>query len=87
MGAEPGRIGVLVLGRGLIPVGVGVVVGLMGAFAGARVLRGLLFGIQPTDAGNFAVVTVLVVGIALLACAVPVARAIRSDPTAVLQAM
>lgn len=87
LGAEPGRIGVLVLGRGLIPVGVGVVVGLMGAFAGARVLRGLLFGIQPTDVGTFAGVTVLVVGIALLACAVPVARAIRSDPTAVLQAM
>ena len=85
LGAEPSRIGVW--RRGLLLVGVGVTIGLAGAFAGSRLLRQMLFGIQPTDPVTFVLVAGRVLAIALIACAVPVARAVRSDPTTVLQAM
>ena len=87
LGAEPSRIGGWTLGRGLVLVCVGVTIGLAGAFAGSRVLRQMLFGIAPTDPITFISVAALVLAIALIACAVPVARAVRSDPTTVLQAM
>ena len=57
------------------------------AFAGSRVLRQIFFGIQRTDPVTFVLVAGLVLAIALIACAVPVARAVRNDPTTVLQAM
>ena len=87
LGAEPSRIGVWILGRGLALVGAGVTIGLAGALAGTRVLQQMLFGIQPTDPVTFIFVAGLVLAIALIACAVPVARAVRSEPTTVLQAM
>ena len=86
LGAEPSRIGVWILGRGLVLVGVGLTIGVAGAFAGSRVLRQMLFGIQPTDPVTIVLVAGLVLVIALVAGAVPVVRAVRSDPKAVLQA-
>ncbi len=46
----------------------------------------MLFGIQPTDPVTFVTVTRRVMAIALVACAVPVVRAVPSDPKTVLQA-
>jgi putative ABC transport system permease protein len=57
---------------------------LAGAFAGARVLRSLLYEVSPTDPFTFAVVPVLLVCVALLACYLPARRAAR---VAALQAL
>jgi len=45
----------------------------------------LLFGVTPTDAVTFAVVPVLIVAVAMMACYVPVRRATRIDPLTALR--
>jgi putative ABC transport system permease protein len=85
LGAATTAIARSILGQGLALAGVGVVVGLVGAAAGARLLSAVLFGIAPTDAPTFATVTVLLIGAALLACAVPAMRAARVEPGEVLR--
>jgi predicted permease len=86
LGADSKRVGSLILRRGVTLGGIGIVVGLMGAFALTRLLRGMLFGVEPTDPGTFVSVTIFVSLVALAACAVPTWRAVRSDPNVALQA-
>jgi putative ABC transport system permease protein len=85
LGARPAHVGGMVLGQGFRPVVVGVALGLGGAVAGTRVLQGLLFGVGATDPATFLSVAGLVLGVAAVACAVPVLRAIRADPRVALQ--
>ena len=86
LGANAASVGRLVLGQGLRLVAAGVFLGLGGALAATRILQGFLFGVTATDPGTFVTVTGVVLGVALLACGVPVWRAIRSDPRVALQA-
>jgi putative ABC transport system permease protein len=86
LGATPRHIVALVLGNGMRPVALGVVLGLGGSLAATRVLRGLLYGVTPTDAATVAAVVALLVGAALLAGLVPARRAARVDPAAVTRA-
>jgi predicted permease len=74
----------LVLAEGAALIGVGLVVGIVGAALAARTLKGLLFGVQPTDPMIFAAVTIVTGAIALLACIEPARRATRVDPIKVL---
>ncbi len=70
----------LVLGRSMIFVGAGLVLGIIGAIAAGRLTGALLARVPPTDPLTF-VLVVLVFGIvALLASAIPVRRASRVDP-------
>ncbi len=86
LGANPAHVGRLVLGQGLRLVWLGVGLGLVGAWGGTRLLQGLLFGVETTDPVTFLGVTGLVLTVSALACAIPVWRAARSDPTRALQA-
>lgn len=86
LGAGAGTVGAMVLRQGLQMVAVGASLGLAGAWAGTRLLRSLLFGVEASDPWTFMAVTVLVLGVALLASAVPVWRAVRCDPRVVLEA-
>ncbi len=71
--------------HGLRPALLGVAAGILGAAALSRVLRGILYEISPTDPATFLTVPVLLLAAAFLACALPAARAARTDPMAVLR--
>ncbi len=85
LGAGTGNLLRLVVGQGMMPVIAGIGLGLAGALAGTRVLRGLLFGVGPTDAITFVVVTAFLLAVALLASYLPARRAARSDPMIALR--
>jgi predicted permease len=76
----------LVLGEGLVLVGTGLAIGLAGAVAAAGALKGLIFGVQPTDPRFLLAVAVATGCVALLACAAPARRATRVNPVEVLSA-
>jgi predicted permease len=86
LGATGGGVRALVLREGLAIVALGATIGLGGALAASRLLRGLLFGISPTDPLTFVVVVAVVFGAAGLACYWPARRASRVDPLVILRA-
>jgi putative ABC transport system permease protein len=74
----------MVLTEGATLIGVGLLFGIAGAFAVARALDGLVFGIQPTDARLLSAVVAVTAAIALVACVAPARRAARINPVDVL---
>jgi predicted permease len=85
VGAQPRDVIRLIVGQGLRLVGVGLVLGLAGALAFARLLEGVLFEISPWDVGTYlGALTVLGVA-ALLATVIPAIKAATIDPFIALQ--
>jgi putative ABC transport system permease protein len=85
LGADRKEILKLVLRQGLTLAVVGEVVGLICAFAAARVIKGLLFGVGPADSSTFLAVAAGVIIVALLACYIPARRATKVDPLVALR--
>ena len=85
LGAGPTDILRLVLGRGLRLTLCGMLLGLGGALAAGRLMRGLLFGVSPADAMAFGSVSLLIGVVSLAACLVPALRALRIDPAAAIR--
>ena len=85
LGANRQAILSLVLTQGMRTVGIGVVLGLTGAYVLSRFLRTLLFGVQQHDFAVFAVVTLLLLVVAAVACYVPARRATEIDPMVALR--
>ncbi len=85
LGARRGDILRLVVGRGVILIGLGVVAGLAASFGVARLLSHLLFGISATDPVTFIAVPFLLGGMALVASYLPALRATRIDPMTALR--
>jgi putative ABC transport system permease protein len=86
LGASRSGILSLILRQGLSLTGVGVVLGLAGAFAATRVIETLLFGVSRLDPVTYAGVVVLLAGTALVACWLPARRASQVDPVITLRA-
>jgi predicted permease len=85
LGATPAAVMRLILGQALRPVAIGAAVGLAAALAASRVLATQLFGVNRTDPLTIAAVVATLIGVALLASAVPARRAAAVDPTRALQ--
>lgn len=85
LGAEPGNILSLVLRRGMKLTLIGIGLGLIGAVASTRLVQDMLFGIKPFDPVTFAAMTLLLIGISLVACLLPARRATKVDPMNVLR--
>ena len=85
VGAGPGEIVRLILGRGLGLALVGVGIGLVIAFGASRVMGSLLYEIQPRDPATFIGVPVILTVVALVASLLPALRAMRVDPIVALK--
>ena len=80
LGATQRDILSLVVRQGMTLALSGVAIGLTGAFLLTRLIRSLLFGVEPTDPVTFVGISVLLALIALLASYIPAQRAARIDP-------
>jgi putative ABC transport system permease protein len=75
----------MVLGEGLRLSLVGLAIGIAGALGLTRWLASLLFEVKPTDPLTFVIVSVVLIGVALLACYLPARRAANVDPMVALR--
>jgi putative ABC transport system permease protein len=85
LGAQPIGVLRLVTGDGMRLIAMGLLFGLMAAFAFTRLLRGLLYEISASDPWTYVGVSLLLVLIAFLACLIPAQRAARVDPLEALR--
>lgn len=86
LGATPGAIMALIARESAVLVGIGILTGLVGAMASARLLTGLLYGVGALDATVALAVVALAGAAGILATLVPAHRATRLDPSTVLRA-
>jgi predicted permease len=85
LGATSADVLRLVVRQGLVPVAGGLALGLTGSLGASRLLRGVLYGVAPTDPVTYAAVVVILAATALLACIAPARRAARVGPLTALR--
>lgn len=85
LGAEPGKIMLMIVRHSLVLVIVGVVLGLGGAFALTRVMSSLLFRVSATDTLTFVAPPLILAAVAFLASYFPARRAARVNPIIALR--
>jgi putative ABC transport system permease protein len=85
LGARRSNILRLVLIQALRTVMIGILVGLVGAWALSRTMVHLLVGISASDPVTYLGVIALLLAVALLACGIPALRAVRVDPVIALR--
>jgi len=85
LGAQKADMLRRVIRQEMTPALLGLGAGLIGALGFARVLSSLLYGVNPTDPLTFAVVSLILASVALLASYVPARRAMRVDPMIALR--
>ncbi|HEX4637910.1 MAG TPA: ABC transporter permease [Chthoniobacterales bacterium] len=86
LGAQKSDVLRLVVRHGMILTVIGVVAGLVGAFALTRVIANLLFGVGASDPATFIAISLLLLTVAFIACYLPARRATLVDPIQALRA-
>lgn len=85
VGAQRGDVLQMILRRGMTLAGIGVAVGLGISFVVTRFLATLLYGVKPLDALTFCGMSVVLLGVALVASLAPAYRAAQTDPMTTLR--
>lgn len=85
LGASSADVLKMVLGEGMRITLVGVGIGIVAALGLTRLIAKIIYGVGAADPITFGVVTVLLTGVALLACYIPARRAMRVDPIIALR--
>ena len=86
LGAEESVVAGMVLRQGAVLAGIGIGIGLVGAFGLTRLMEAMLFGISATDPITFVGVATVLAAVAMLASYLPARRAARTDPVEALRA-
>ncbi|HEU4509154.1 MAG TPA: ABC transporter permease [Pyrinomonadaceae bacterium] len=85
LGAQLGDVLKLVLRHGLMLTIIGAAIGLLGAYVATRAITSVLYGVSATDPLTFGFVSLLLIGVALIACYVPARRATKVEPLIALR--
>ena len=85
IGAQGSDVVRSILTGGLAAVLAGLLLGLAGSIAVSQLMTIVLYGVSPTDPFSYSMVTIVLVGSALLACVVPIRRALRLNPVVALR--
>jgi putative ABC transport system permease protein len=85
LGAQRRDVLKLVIGQGMVVALTGVSLGLAAALSATQLMKSLLFGVSATDPTTFALITLLLVGVALIASFIPARRATKVDPLQALR--
>jgi ABC-type antimicrobial peptide transport system permease subunit len=85
VGAQPSDVLHMILRRGLIVAGTGLVIGLALAFGLTRFFQNLLYGISATDPLTFGAIALVLAAIALLASWLPARKATKVNPLIALR--
>ena len=85
LGAQANNILQLVLRKGLLLVGSGILLGLVASLLSVRILRSQLWGVSAFDSGAFILAPLALLATGLLACYIPARRAMRVDPMVALR--
>ena len=85
LGADPGTVSRGVLRQAMLPVAVGLAVGLVAAIGAGRAVRAMLFDVSPMDPATLLSVTIILLTAGVAACVLPARRAMRVDPLVALR--
>ena len=85
LGADSRDVFLLVVRDGMLVVSVGIILGLAGGIAGTRSLASFLYDVSPSDLPTYVATTVILSGVALIACVIPARRAMRVPPMTALR--
>jgi ABC-type antimicrobial peptide transport system permease subunit len=85
LGAQGGNVVYMVIREALIPVVIGIAIGLTAAFALTRLVERMLYGLKPRDPITIVIAGMLFLLIAAVAAAVPARRASRTEPMSALR--
>lgn len=85
LGAERGDVLGHVVGQGAILMGLGILIGIIGALGLSRLMANMLYGVKPTDPATLIAVSLILTAVALLACYIPARRATKIAPMVALR--
>jgi ABC-type antimicrobial peptide transport system permease subunit len=85
LGAQRGDVVRMIMGESLLPVLMGMGIGLAGALILIRLVASLLYGVAPSDPGSIVLAVVAMLAVAIIATAIPARRATKVEPTVALR--